>query len=72
MISYMATVATQPKNITNIVRKEVIDVMREVLSDPDAGLELTRDFTRRLKKSVKEKKAGKTTPLSEVFRQYGI
>ncbi|PIR71795.1 MAG: hypothetical protein COX89_01150 [Candidatus Nealsonbacteria bacterium CG_4_10_14_0_2_um_filter_37_10] len=68
----MVKLVTQPKNITTIVRKEVIDVIREVLSDPDIGLELTQGFIRRLKKSVKEKEVGKTTPLSEVFKRYGI
>ncbi|PJA84807.1 MAG: hypothetical protein CO145_00545 [Candidatus Nealsonbacteria bacterium CG_4_9_14_3_um_filter_37_13] len=68
----MVKLVTQPKNITTIVRKEVIDVIREVLSDPDIGLELTQGFIKRLKKSVKEKEVGKTTPLSEVFKRYGI
>jgi len=68
----MVKLVTQPKNITTIVRKEVIDVIREVLSDPDIGLELTQGFIRRLKKSVKEKEVGKTSPLSEVFKRYGI
>ena len=63
---------TIPKETHNIVRREVIDVVREVLSDPDLGLELTPAFSRRLKKSLKEKKAGKVTFLTKVFAQYGI
>jgi hypothetical protein len=60
------------QNIHTIVRKEVIDVMREVLSDPDAGLNLTSNFTRRLKKSLKDKERGRITPLAKIFEQYGV
>ena len=61
-----------PKRMHNVVRREVIDVVREVLSDPDLGLELSPKFSRRLKKSIKEKKAGKVSLLSKIFAQYGI
>ena len=69
----MRTTLVAPiKNIHTLVRKEVINVVREVLSDPDAGLELTSDFVRRLQKSVRDKDKGRTTSLSEIFKQYGI
>lgn len=68
----MAQATVQPKNISRIIRKEVINVMREVLSDPDAGLELNSHFIKRLKKSVKERKAAKTIALSRLFGQYNI
>lgn len=58
----MAKLVTSSRNITANVRKEVIDVMREVLSDSDASLELTANFVRCLKKSVKEKKQAKRPP----------
>lgn len=61
-----------PQNLHTLVRKEVVGVMREVLSDPDTGLELTRNFIRRLKKSGKDKKAGKVTPLSQVLKQHSF
>lgn len=63
---------TSSKNIHTIVREEVVGVMREVLSDPDAGLELTSNFILRLKKSLRDKKARKTTALSKVLKQYGV
>ncbi|MEK7201379.1 MAG: hypothetical protein AAB737_01965 [Patescibacteria group bacterium] len=61
-----------PKSVHTLVRKEVVDVMREVLSDPDAGAELAPSFIVRVKKSLQDKKAGRVTPLSKVFKQYGI
>lgn len=61
-----------PKNIHTLVRKEVVGIMREVLSDPDTGLEITPSFTRRLKKSLKDEKDGRVIPLSKLFKQYGI
>ena len=66
------TLTIPTKDIHTIVREEVIDVVREILSDPDAGLELTQNFIRRIKKSLKGKKTGKITPLLEVLKQYGI
>lgn len=60
------------KNIHTIVRKEVVEVVREVLSDPDAGLELTSGFVRRLQRSVRDKKAGRLTNLNKIFEQYGV
>ena len=59
-------------NIPTIIREEVREVMREILSDSDAGLELTADFNRRLKKSVRQKKEGRVAPLSDIFGQYGV
>ena len=66
------TLTIPSKNIHTIVRAEVVDVMREVLSDPDVGLELRPSFTRRLKKTLRDKKTGRITPLSKVLKQYGL
>ena len=60
------------KNINTLVRKEVVGIMREVLSDPDGGLELTPDFIRRLKKSLKDEKDRRVISLSKIFKQYGV
>ncbi len=59
-------------DLHTIIRKEVVDVMTELLSDPDAGLKLSPSFERRLKKSTREKVKGKVTPLSEVFAQFSV
>ena len=68
----MAETVTNEEKITNLVRKEVMDIMREVLSDPDAGLVLSQSAVTRLKRSQKAKKAGKMESLSHIFRQYSI
>lgn len=63
---------TFPRKAHRIIREEVIDVIREVLSDPDRELDLTSAFGRRLQKSLKEKKAEKVTPLLDIFVEYGV
>lgn len=69
----MSKINTIPRaTLHTIIRKEVVDVMTELLSDPDAGLKLYSSFERRLKKSAAEKAKGKVTPLSEVFTQFAI
>ena len=62
----------QQTDLHNIIRKEVVDVITELLSDPDAGSKLNLSFERRLKKSVAEKAKGKVTPLSKVFTQFSV
>ena len=59
-------------DLHTIIRKEVVDVMTELLSDPDSGLELNTAFERKLKKSVAERAKGKVTPLSKVFAQLSV
>lgn len=68
----MAKATTRDKKIDARIRSQVIDVMREVLSDPDAGLALTPAFTRKLKQSIKAEAEGKTTPLEKIFEEYGV
>ena len=59
-------------DLHNIIRKEVVDVMTELLSDSDVGLELSPSFERKLKKSVAEKAKGKIASLSEVLAQFAV
>jgi len=59
-------------DLHTIIRKEVVDVMTELLSDPDAVLKLNPSFEKRLKKSAGEKAKGKVTSLAEVFAQFGV
>lgn len=66
------TLTASGRNIPVIIREKVVEVMREILSDPDAGLELTAPFIRRLKRSLKNKKEGKVEPLAKVLKQYGM
>jgi hypothetical protein len=62
----------QKEDLHTIIRKEVVDVMTELLSDPDAGLELTQSFERRLKKSKTENTKGKVTPLIDILDQFSV
>ena len=55
----MANVTTENKKLDERIRTQVIDVMREVLSDPDTGLDITPEFSRKLKQSVKAEAEGK-------------
>jgi hypothetical protein len=57
------------KKLHSLVRQEVIGIMREIFSDPEIHLELTSGFTKRLKKSINDKKTGKITPLSKVLNK---
>jgi len=68
----MAKTVTENKKLDARIRTQVIGVMREVLSDPDAGLEVTPEFSRKLKESMKAEEAGKTTPLEKIFKEYGV
>jgi signal recognition particle GTPase len=68
----MSKTILQNKNINKIVRRQVVEVMREMLSDPDFGLELRPESIKRLKKSIKSKKAGKYSCLDEVLKKYSL
>ena len=68
----MAKTTAENKNLDDRIRSQGIDVMREVLSDPDAGLEVTPEFGRKLKQSIKAEGAGKTTSLEKIFKEYGV
>lgn len=68
----MAKILLQNKKINEIIRRQVIEVMREMLSDPDFGLELRPQFIKRLKKSIKSKKAGKYISLDKILKKYRL
>ena len=46
------------------------EVIREILSDPDYGLEFTPEFINRLKKSVASKKIGRVVSLEKILKKY--
>ena len=54
------------KNIEQIIKKNVLNVIGEVLSDPDFGLEFKRKFVKKIKKSLEEVKKGKVYSLKEL------
>lgn len=66
----MAKAFIQEDNLTDIVHKQVVSAFREVLSDPDFGLELTKGITLRLNSSARSKKAGQLKSLSEILDKY--
>lgn len=68
----MAKALVKNKKFNELVRRQVIEVMREILSDPDFGLELRPEFIKRLKKSIKSKEAGKYTSLDKIFKKYRL
>ncbi len=61
---------TQEKKIATIVRRQVTSVLREILSDPDAGLPVRRKMALLLRSSMGSKQEGKLKELSEVLKQY--
>lgn len=69
-IEHMTKITTQDQKIEDVVRRHVVDVFREFLSDPDAGLLLRQDFVRHLKKSVNAKRDGRHRDLREVLKKY--
>jgi len=66
------TTQTIDKRIDTLVHKRVIEVMREILSDPDYGLELNSDFVARLKKSIDSKSANQVVSLDSILKRYKI
>lgn len=67
----MTTKTMQQRKMSAMVRQQVVEVLREVMSDPDLGLELRPEFVRRLKRSIRDVKAGKIIPLSKIIAKYG-
>lgn len=45
--------------------------LREILSDPDRGLELKTSFVGRIKNSLRSKEAGKVANLKEILAKHG-
>lgn len=64
------TLETKEKSISDLIRHQVVDVFREILSDPDRGFVLRESFVRKMKKSINSKRAGKVKNLLDVLAQY--
>ena len=58
------------KEVSDFIRKKVIEVIREIVSDPDYGLELNSESEKGLKKSVRSQKTGKVLTLDKVLKKY--
>lgn len=61
---------TQNKNLNTLIRRTVVEVVQEILADPDYGMELRQSFTKRLKKSVQSAKTGKVASFEEILKKY--
>ncbi|OGZ18381.1 MAG: hypothetical protein A2V72_02100 [Candidatus Nealsonbacteria bacterium RBG_13_37_56] len=70
----MANSSVKTNDTSNIskaqIRSAVIEVIREILDDPDYGLELTPYIVRRLKESLKSKKEGRLISFEEIKNKY--
>lgn len=66
----MAKITLRNKKLNNLVRQTVIETVRDIFNDPDYGLPLTHQTIRRLKKSMKSKKAGRVISLEEILKKY--
>ncbi len=64
----MARVMIQENRVAEIVRKQIIVTLREIMSDPDSGLQLRQGFITRLQKSRRSKQAGKLRDLRDVIK----
>lgn len=66
------TASLDNKYLKILVKKSVISVFREILSDPDYGLELRLDFVKRLKKSVLSEKREEVVSLDKILKKYNL
>ncbi|MEK7480738.1 MAG: hypothetical protein AAB604_01385 [Patescibacteria group bacterium] len=62
----------QNKKMSDVVHRQVMAALREILSDPDQGMTLRSNAVRRLKSSIRAKQIGKVKNLIDVLAQYGI
>jgi len=66
----MAKIGLRNKKLNNLIRQTIIETIREVFNDPDYGLPLTSQTIRRLKKSMKSKRAGRVIDFEEILKKY--
>lgn len=66
----MTEVFLENKKITEIIRRQVLEVFREILSDPDFNLELRPEAIQRLKESIRSRESGKYTSLDKILEKH--
>jgi len=64
----MATTTQKHENIRPELKAFIAHSIREILDDPDYGLELTEAFKKKLKAAQRSKSKG--IPLSEIRKKY--
>lgn len=65
----MPKTTLEKAKLNNLIRRQVISILREFLDDPDFGLELTEYAKKKLERSLSSKKR---IPLEEVLQRYKI
>lgn len=65
----MATSVIKEKQISNLIRRTIIESVHGVLTDPDYGLEIRDNIARRLKKYSKKAPTGLIS-FSNIKRKY--
>ncbi|MDO8524398.1 MAG: hypothetical protein Q7R99_02080 [bacterium] len=58
------------KSLTNLIRQTVLEIIQEILADPDYGLALNGNFEKRLEKSIQSQKAGKVVSFDKILKKY--
>lgn len=66
------TLTIQKESLSHLIRQAVVEVIGDILSDPDYGLALNPASVGRLKKSVQSKKEGRVSSLEEVLRELKV
>lgn len=64
----MSKTFLQNKEINTIIRQEIVMVLREIIDDPDFGLEFTEKAKKRLRRALSFKQKG--IPFSEIKKKY--
>lgn len=64
------TAIIENRQLRSLIRRTVMDVVQEVLADPDYGLALKPSFIKRLQESANQKKAGRVVSFDKILRKY--
>lgn len=62
----------QNKGINDIITRQIMAALREILSDPDRGMALRSGAIRRLKSSIRAKESGKTKKFADVLAMHSV
>lgn len=60
----------QNKNLTSLIRQTVLEIIQEILADPDYGLALNGNFEKRLKNSIESQRAGRVVSFDKILKIY--
>lgn len=72
MIKIMQAAAVKRGRIETLIRRQVIHSLREILTDPDFGLELKPAAVRRLKKSSESYDKGLYKSIDQVLAKFQL